>query len=57
MPNTFLTKQDKPKVLTYFPTKAYGSDGDTVVVKIQGRGVFFVLKLVVCGMLKAECSL
>ena len=44
MPNTFLTKQDKPKVLTYFPTKAYGSDGDTVVVKIQGRGVFFCIK-------------
>jgi hypothetical protein len=39
------TKQEKPRILTYFPTKAYGSDGDIVISKIQGRGIFFCVKV------------
>ena len=29
-------KAEKPKIIGYFPTKAYGQDGDTVVVKMRG---------------------
>ena len=37
-------KAEKPKILTYFPTKAYGQEGDTVISKIAGKGVFFCVK-------------
>ena len=29
-------KAEKPKIIGYFPTKAYGQDGDTVISKIAG---------------------
>ena len=44
MANTFRVKQDRPKVLNYFPTNAYGQEGDTVISSIKGRGVFFCVK-------------
>ena len=37
-------KAEKPKIIGYFPTKAYGQDGDTVISKIAGKGVFFCVK-------------
>ena len=37
-------KAEKPKIIGYFPTKAYGQDGDTVVVKMRGKGVFFCVR-------------
>ena len=44
MANTILTKQDKPKILNYFPTKQYGQEGDIVISKIKGKGIFFCIK-------------
>ena len=44
MANTFRTKADKPKVLTYFPTNNYGQEGDIVVSKIRGKGVFLCVR-------------
>ena len=37
-------KSEKPKVLSYLPTKEYGQEGDTVVVRMSGKGVFFCVK-------------
>ena len=37
-------KAEKPKILSYFPTKTYGQEGDTVVVRMPGKGVFFCVK-------------
>ena len=37
-------KAEKPKIIGYFPTKTYGQDGDTVIVQIRGKGVFFCVK-------------
>jgi len=37
-------KAEKPKIIGYFPTKTYGQDGDTVIVKMRGKGVFFCVK-------------
>jgi len=34
----------RPSVISYFPTKAYGQDGDIVVSKIPGKGVFLCIK-------------
>ena len=34
----------RPSVISYFPTKAYGQDGDIVVSKISGKGVFLCIK-------------
>ena len=45
MAKSLHTKQEKPQILTYFPTKAYGHDGDIVISKIQGRGIFFCVKV------------
>ena len=45
MTKSLHTKQEKPQILTYFPTKAYGHDGDIVISKIQGRGIFFCVKV------------
>ena len=38
------TKQQKLQVIKYFPTKAYGQEGDIVVVNIKNKGVFFCVK-------------
>ena len=45
MAQQILTKQDRPKILDYFPTKQYGQDGDIVISRIRGKGVFFCIKV------------
>ena len=45
MAQQILTKQDKPKILEYFPTKQYGQNGDIVISRIRGKGIFFCIKV------------
>ena len=35
---------NKPKFINYFPTKSYGQDGDIIVSRIKGKGVFLCVK-------------
>ena len=41
---SFRQDTNKPKVIPYFPTKSYGKEGDIVISKISGRGVFLCIK-------------
>ena len=45
MAQQILTKQDKPKILEYFPTKQYGQNGDIAISRIRGKGIFFCIKV------------
>ena len=38
------TKLDKPKLLTTFPNNSTGNDGDIVISRINGKGVFLCSK-------------
>jgi ribonuclease BN (tRNA processing enzyme) len=38
------SKQEKIKVINYFPTKNYGREGDIVVANIRNKGLFFCIK-------------
>ena len=41
---SFRQDTNKPKVIPYFPTKSYGKEGDIIISKISGRGVFLCIK-------------
>ena len=44
MAQSIRSSSNRIKVIHYFPTKAYGQEGDTVVSKISGKGVFLCVK-------------
>ena len=38
-------KSDKPKIISFLPTKQYGKDGDIVISKLKNKGVFFCIRV------------
>ena len=38
------SKQEKIRVINYFPTKAYGREGDIAIANIKNKGLFFCIK-------------
>ena len=44
MPNNLHIKGSRTRVLNSFPTSSMGNEGDIIIAKIQGRGVYLCTK-------------